>query len=108
MRSARIAADSPHTEQISTEPKKVDAPLAPGSSVSKMRVPTQARMIRKPIKLPINAPTTTAVRFFTALIQNARKSVIGRARIKPKKSPMNIPLDGLIISAGMYAERSIE
>jgi len=83
---------TPNAEQRNTEPKKVAAPVAPGNSVSKIRVPTQARMKRKPRKQPINAPSTTIQRFFTSLIQNATKRVRGIERRKPKKSPMNTPL----------------
>src|SRR5947209_6759611 len=59
-----------------------------------MSVPSQVRMPKK-------VPMTTTKGFGTALIQYARKSVTGRAGRKPKRSPLNTPLDGLIISAGM-------
>jgi hypothetical protein len=64
-----IAKLKPSAEQKSKEPKKVDPELAPGNTVSKMSVPTQPRMMRKPRKLPINAPVTTTMGLFTALIQ---------------------------------------
>src|SRR5947209_19067185 len=93
-KSVKIARLRPAAEQKRTEPKKVEAPSAPGSGVSKMTVPTQQRIINQAMRAPINAPKTTAMRFLTALNQNARKSEIGTARSQPNESPIKIPLPG--------------
>jgi hypothetical protein len=101
-----IAPERPRAEQNKREPKKTLTGFASGSGVSKMRVPTQPRMMMKPSSAPAKAPTTTAVRFLTSLIQYARMSDIGRASKKPQKSPMKMPSMGTF-NAGMNWDRSI-
>src|SRR2546427_3099543 len=89
----------PSAEQNNKDPKKVAPAVAFGNTVSYISVPTQPRMMRKPRKLPINAPVTTAMCLFTALIQYTRKSATGSARIKPKRSATKIPWLSIICSA---------
>jgi len=101
-----IAPASPRVEHINRELKKVATGLALGSGWSKIRVPTMPRIAMKPRRAPTNAPKTTTIRFFTSLIQYARKSETGSARRKPKKSPRKIPSIGTL-SAGRYADRSM-
>jgi hypothetical protein len=73
----------------------------------KISVPAQPRIIRKPMSAPTKAPLTTALWFLTALNQYARKSEIGSARRKPKKSPIKTGSPIFMLNAGVKAERSI-
>src|SRR5260370_32943341 len=95
-----MAKTKPSAELKSTEPKKVAPVLAPGNVVSKISVPTQPRIMRKPRKQPMNAPITTTIGLFTLLIQYAKKSEIGNERIKPNKSANQIPCGSTICIVG--------
>lgn len=95
-RSVSIAPIKPNTEQRRMVLKKVETPSAFGSGVEKTRVSTQ---LNTPMR-PTNEPITTAIFFLTSLIQYARKSATGTARIKPKIAPMKIGSPGSIISDG--------
>src|SRR5579875_1868487 len=95
--SVKIQPMIPIMEQSRKEPKKVEAPSAPGNGVEKMSVPTQPRITRKPSNAPVNAPSTPlrGCLILTELIQYESKSAVGKARTKPQKSPIKMGSDRL-------------
>ncbi len=90
--SVKIQAITPRIEHSRREPKNVVTPLAPDSGVEKMSVPTQARMTRKPNNAPANAASTPVAEclILPELIQYERKSAVGKARMKPQRSPIKM------------------
>jgi hypothetical protein len=90
--SVKIQPITPRAEHSRREPKNVETPLAPGSEVEKMSVPTHPRMMRNPNNAPANAPSTPLAEclILTELNQYERKSETGRARTNPQKSPIKM------------------